>query len=134
MSIAQSGQYNLARSMKRWDRFAAMYTEAKFCAEVISLVFLLNRRYTPYYKWMNRALLGLPLLGEAIHGKLHELFQTIDTPTKLDIVEDICGLIVDVLQAEGLTDSTSTFLLDHGPDVQSRISDRRLRERDVWIG
>lgn len=134
MGIAQSGQYNLARCMRRWDRFSAMYSEAKFCAEVISLVFLLNRHYTPYYKWMNRALTSLPRLGEIIHARLQSLFQTIDTPTKIDIVEDICRLIIEELRVEGLSESSSSFLLDHGPGIQARISDHRLRERDIWIG
>jgi hypothetical protein len=48
--IAQVGQYNFVRSLKRKELFAAHYAEAQFCADVISLVFLLNRKYAPFYK------------------------------------------------------------------------------------
>jgi len=48
MTIAQSGQYNLGRCIKREDQFAIRYAETKFCIDVISLIFLLNRRYTTF--------------------------------------------------------------------------------------
>jgi hypothetical protein len=43
-------------------------------------------------------------------------------------------MIIAELKAEDLTDSSSTFLLDHGPIIQSKIKDEKLRERNVWIG
>jgi hypothetical protein len=134
MTAAQSGQYNLGRCLERGDQFAARYAETKFCADVISLIFLLNRRYTPFYKWMNRALLALPRLGGEIHERIGALIQTSDSRSKLEQVDEICSLIIAELRAEGLTDSSSTFLLEHGPVVQSRIRNRDLRERNVWIG
>ena len=134
MTVAQSGQYNLGRCLKRGDQFSARYSETKFCVDVISLIFLMNRRYTPFYKWMNKALVALPLLGKEIHEKINLLIQTLDSSLKLEIVEDICSMIIAELEAEGLTDSSSTFLLDHGPIIQNKIKDKELRERNVWIG
>jgi len=134
MTIAQSGQYNLERCLKRGDQFSARYSETKFCVDVISLIFLMNRRYTPFYKWMNKALVALPRLGKEIHEKINLLIQTLDSSLKLEIVEDICSMIIAELEAEGLTDSSSTFLLDHGPIIQNKIKDKELRERNVWIG
>ena len=134
MTIAQSGQYNLGRCLKRGDQFSARYSETKFCVDVISLIFLMNRRYTPFYKWMNKALVALPRLGKEIHEKINLLIQTLDSSLKLEIVEDICSMMIAELAAEGLTDSSSTFLLDHGPIIQNKIKDKELRERNVWIG
>jgi len=134
MTIAQSGQYNLGRCLKRGDQFAARYAETKFCADVISLIFLLNRRYTPFYKWMNRALIALPRLGKEIHERIGLLIQTLDSRLKLELIEEICSLIITELKAEGLTDSSSTFMLDHGPIIQNKIKNKELRERNVWIG
>jgi uncharacterized protein DUF4037 len=51
VKAAQSGQYNLKRSLKRRDWFALRYAEIQFCDEALSLTFLLSRRYAPYYKW-----------------------------------------------------------------------------------
>jgi Domain of unknown function (DUF4037) len=134
MTSAQSGQYNLGRCLERGDPFAAQYAETKFCADVISLVFLINRRYTPFYKWMHPALAGLPRLGKAIHERIVSLIQTLDYQLKHEIVEEICSLIIAELKAEGLTDSSSNFLLDHGPSIQGKIRDKEFRERNIWIG
>ena len=134
MTIAQSGQYNLGRCLKRGDQFSVQYSETKFCSDVISLIFLLNRKYTPFYKWMSRSLVALPRLGKEIHEKINLLIKTLDASLKLEIVEEICSLIIAELEAEGLTESSSTFLLDHGPVIQSKIKDKKLRERNVWIG
>jgi hypothetical protein len=134
MTIAQSGQYNLGRCLKRGDQFAARYAETKFCADVISLICLFNRQYTPFYKWMNPALLTLPRLGREIHEQIGLLIQTLDSRLKLKIVEEICTLIIEECKAEGLTDSSSTFMLDHGPIIQGKIKNKGLRERNVWIG
>ncbi len=134
MTIAQSGQYNLGRCIKREDQFAIRYAETKFCIDVISLIFLLNRRYTPFYKWMSRALVELPRLGKEIFEKIEILIKTSDFRLKPDMVEEICSMIISELNAEGLTDSSSTFLLDHGPIIQSKIKDKELRKRNVWVG
>lgn len=134
MTIAQSGQYNLERCIKREDQFATRYAETKFCIDVVSFIFLLNRRYTPFYKWMSRSLVALPRLGKEIFEKIGLLIQTADSRLKPELVEEICSMIIAELKAEGLTDSSSTFLLDHGPIIQSKIKDGKLRERNIWIG
>ncbi|GAB6163284.1 hypothetical protein JCM12298_24440 [Desulfothermus naphthae] len=134
MTIAQSGQYNFGRCVKRKEYFAAQYCETKFCADVISLIFLLNRRYTPFFKWMHRALKELPILGKEIHQKILNLVTTNNYQEKVDIIESICSDVITQLRIDDLSSSNSSFLLDHGPEVQRRIKDRALRERNVWVG
>lgn len=134
MTIAQSGQYNFERCLKRKEFFAAQYAETKFCADVISLIFLLNRRYTPFYKWMHRALKELPVLGEWSHLKISKLTTLSDYTEKFAIIEEICRAIIDELRIQNLSDSTSDFLLDHGPGVQSKIRDTDLKQKNVWVG
>lgn len=133
MTIAQAGQYNLARSSKRGEYFAARYAEIKFCADVISLVFLLNKRYVPFYKWMHRALKGLPIIGERIHLYINSLIGTTDCEEKISIAQKICDTIIEELRKEGLTDSSSPFLLDHGPLIQKKIKNNALRKSNVWL-
>ena len=48
LTIAQTGQYNFMRSVKRGETFSAYYSAVRFCADAILLVFLLNRRYAPF--------------------------------------------------------------------------------------
>jgi hypothetical protein len=129
VTIAQAGQYNFERSLKRGEHFTARYAETKFCADVISLVFLLNRRYAPFYKWMHRALLDLPLLGRRIHGMIDDLSRERDERVKGPMIEAMCALLVETLRREGLSDSQSDFLLDHAHSVHARIEDTELGAR-----
>lgn len=58
--IAQAGQYNLPRMLKRGDGLAAMACIQELTQAVVSLVFLVNNPvsvgYMPYYKWRFAAL------------------------------------------------------------------------------
>ena len=134
MTIAQFGQYNFERCLKRKEYFAAQYAETKFCADAISLIFLLNKKYTLFFKWMHRALGELPILGEWTRLKIVRLVGTADYEEKWAIIEEVCREIIHTLQDQGLTDSKSDFLLEHGPSVQNRIGNDQLRQRNVWIG
>jgi hypothetical protein len=128
-TIAQAGQYNFERSLKRKEFFAAHYSETQFCADVISLVFLLNKSYAPFYKWMHRAVMELPLLGKEIHDQISDLVACRAYDEKPAIIEKICAVIISVLRNEGLSDSASDFLLDHAHRIHNRIEDRRLGAR-----
>lgn len=134
MTAAQAGQYNFERSLKRSEYFAVHYAETKFCADVISLVFLLNKRYTPFYKWMHRGLRQLPILGERIHFLISTLVEQRELNAKPAVIEEICACIIERLRREGLSDSDSDFLLDHAHCIHQRISDPHLRERFTVIG
>ncbi len=134
MSAAQSGQYNLSRCVRRSEYFAAQYTETKFCADIMSMVYLLNRKYTPYYKWVHRGISGLPILGNYIFKKIEGIVVSNDYSDKQQLIEEISTAVINELRTQGLTDSTSDFLLDHGPVIHDKITDEELRKRNVWIG
>lgn len=134
MTCGQSGQYNFPRCIKRNEFFAAQYAETKFCADMISMVFLLNRKYSPFYKWMHRALTELPLLGAWTFDMVSRLVATCDYNMKEDIMEAMSRMLIKTMLDLGLSGSSSTFLVDHGPEVQARIKDPALRSRNVWVG
>jgi hypothetical protein len=134
MTIGQAGQYNFPRCVRRAEGFAAQYAETKFCADVISLVFLLNRRYTPFYKWMHRAVGSLPVLGAWVRDRITGLVTEPEPSKKEERIEEICGALILELGRQGLSAHESSFLPDHGPVVQATIQDRSLRERNVWVG
>lgn len=56
--MAQAGQYNYPRCLRRGDTVAAQLALAEFTRAALSMVYLLNRRYAPFYKWMHRGLRG----------------------------------------------------------------------------
>jgi len=129
MTAAQAGQYNFERSLKRKEFFTLRYAETKFCADAISLVFLMNKRYAPFYKWMHRAVIALPLLGQEIYTMISELINRPEYDEKPAIIEEICALIIATLRNEGLSDSDSDFLRDHAYRIHDQIEDPQLRAR-----
>ncbi|MFC1965941.1 DUF4037 domain-containing protein [Chloroflexota bacterium] len=133
MTLAQLGQYNFVRCIQRDEFVAAQYVETQFCAHAISLIFLLNRRYTPFYKWMHRAMKSLPLLGESTYNLLLNIVTSHEYREKNRLIEWTCADIIAEFRREGLSDSPSDFFLDHGPIVQSKIKDPHLRNIDVRL-
>jgi hypothetical protein len=129
ITISQSGQYNYLRSTARGQVHAARACEVQFCSDVISLVFLMNRRYTPYFKWAMPALRGLPLLGEDVVSSLEALLRLEVPAEKERAMQSVCEMLAGALAGEALTDSKSSFLLDHVPSLYDRIADSGLRRR-----
>ena len=73
MVMAQTGQYNLPRSLQRDDPVAAMLAAARFAEAALSFVFLCNRRYMPFYKWAGKLAGDLAILGPQIAQTLRLL-------------------------------------------------------------
>lgn len=140
MSMAQSGQYNFLRCARRGEYLAAEYAKSQFAADAISMVFLLNRRYRPFYKWMHRAMKMLPVLGNTVFELLSRLYdaeepgaERLKYERKNDLIEQVSLCVIHELQREGLSASASDFLLDHGPQVQLGIADPMIRKIPVWL-
>lgn len=124
---AQAGQYNFPRCLQRGDRVAALRALAEFIDHAQAALFLLNRRYRPYYKWAHRALRDLPLAGRAAEP----LFQSLTEGAleeRTDRVEAISALIIRLLGEQGLSQEDSDFLLPHAKAVQAGIRTTEVRE------
>ncbi|MBR2717332.1 MAG: DUF4037 domain-containing protein, partial [Oscillospiraceae bacterium] len=89
---AQAGQYNYPRCLARGERAAALVALSIFIERIHSAAFLLNRRYRPYYKWAQRALTGLPLLGQELAPRINGLTRG-DLFRKSGEVEEISALV-----------------------------------------
>lgn len=100
----------------------------------MSLIFLLNRKYALFYKWIHRAVKDLPVLGERTHKEISELISETDFKEKIRRVEGMCAFVIKELKGQWLSDNESSFMPDHGPAIQNRIADKDLRERNVWVG
>ena len=129
LTIGQTGQYNFTRSMKRSESFSAAYCALKFCTDALALVFLLNRRYAPFYKWLHRAVRDLPVLGPLMHERVADLLRSESPADQAQTMEGITGLLIGEMKRQGLSDSSSDFLLDHASGVHAQISDPQLRQR-----
>lgn len=135
--MAQAGQYNLLRLIKREDKVAASLASARFAEAAISMAHLLNRRYTPFYKWgfynmrtlpklggvmapPLAALVRIPaLIGEQSAGAVHEeAFQ---------LTEEICAAAAEELRAQALSQTEDNFLQRHAGEIMAGIKDPQLR-------
>lgn len=96
MVMAQAGQYNLSRSFGRGDAIAALLALARFAEAALSLVFLCNHRYMPFYKWAGKQAAALPLLGAEVTRLLTVL---VAAPLTAQIAQtDQTGKAVQILQ------------------------------------
>lgn len=146
--IAQAGQYNLPRSLKRGDGAAAWLSIHEFVQATASLVFLVNMPmvvgYMPYYKWQFAA---LRKLSGSMFALLPNVGEQLETVMRLsstacyggagfgeggkgaalaiekinDVVEQIAVDIVRELKREHLTTSGETFLEWQRPHVEDHI-------------
>jgi len=94
----------------------------------MSLVYLLNHRYAPFYKWLHRGVATLPTLGRFTAQNITALTVAREYEEKKFLLDEITGAVILELQNAGLSDSDSKFLVDHGPLVHSRIADPGLRQ------
>ena len=130
MNISQHGQYNYVRCLRRNDLVAANQCLYLFVDEVIHLVFLLNRRYKIFYKWANRTLLDLKILGNEIHKLLEDM---VFAQNKIPYVRKICKVLADELRNQKLTNCESEFLGDLGVDIQKNIDDEFFKNYSPWL-
>ena len=132
--MAQSGQYNYGRCMKRGDTAAAYLTCQKFIEAALSAVFLLNRVYMPYYKWSFRAAKDLHIMKMTVE-KISALTAVPDrqenAQLKINMIEDICKDVGRELNTQGFSRSHDAFLQMHLEDIMSGIKDPIIRSMHV---
>ena len=132
--MAQAGQYNYLRCLDHGEPAAAQLAVTEFVKNCISVVFLLNRRYQLYYKWVFRAMRELPLLSE-LCTPLEYLLSSGNAPDdaveKSYQIEDISTRIVDQLHVQSLTSLRSGELERQAYAVNSCIKDPELRNMNI---
>lgn len=134
MQTGQAGQYNYPRMLKRKADYAAMQALAKYCESLLSLIFLLNNRYLPFYKWAHQSVQTLPILGRETHDSINELLSCDQAMKKAELIEIFSSRIIDYLRQAGLSDSKHDFLPHHGPEIQKRITDKEIAQLNPWAG
>lgn len=141
MHAGQAGQYNWQRGIFRKDPFVISTAKVSFCTRVIKLVYLLNKAYAPYFKWLLKGVKQLPVLGADI-GAMVEKILARDNEFSFDKqnweaaqarMTRVCETIIMELQHQGLTHKNGSFLIDHVPSILSRITDAEFKNR-LWGG
>ncbi len=132
--MAQSGQYNYMRCLRHGESGAAVLALDEFVRNAAQMVFLLNRRFAPYYKWVFRAMRDLPKLG-GLSEKLTDLLISRESgEATLERIEAVCAEIATELRAQGLSDREDVYLEPHAFAVQSGIVDREICALHIMEG
>lgn len=132
---AQAGQYNYARAMKRGERITAELALTEFVKEAMQIVYLLNKKYAPFYKWMHRGMKELTVCSE-VGDMLSLLYQIPDpavawegvAPTdylyhlntedgRVLVIEAVCNVLVQTLNEMGLSGRQDNFLQNHVEEI-----------------
>ena len=135
--MAQSGQYNFKRCLDHGEPTAAQLAVVKFVESAMKAIFLLNKKYMPYYKWSFRALRELPKLGNIADSL--EFLITSDNgaetaETKYFIIEDIASMVINELQEQKITKAVCGDLEKHAYSINDFISDSELRNLNIFAG
>ena len=135
ITAGQAGQYNYPRCLRRGEEGAARLALSRFCEAAMRCIFILNRRYMPYYKWSLRALRALPRLS--IAGELFEFLLTGENSDegkirKTQTVETLARLICEEMRSQGVTSRGDDDLEKQAYAVNDRITDNTVRNLDIF--
>lgn len=131
--MAQSGQYNFKRCIKRGDTAAAQLCAFEFTKAALYVIFILNNKYMPYYKWAFRAAREIENFN--ILDSLEFLISSDNLKKtanlKAEIIEDVSVALCDELKKRNLTDAICTDLEKHAYSVNDRIENSEIRNYNI---
>lgn len=135
--MAQSGQYNFSRCLSHGEYGASVVALSEFARQTAMMVYLLNHKFCPYYKWMFRGMKELSVLG-GLAGKLEQLLVMGNSrenfPVKRDLVEQISQSVIDELKNRELADGDGDYLEAYAFSVMERIENPQIRGLHVLQG
>ena len=137
VKMAQSGQYNFSRCLKHGQEGAASLAAAEFVQSACSMIYLLNKKHMPYYKWAFKGMDALDKLGnmkDALEFLLTGEQDEEGVKVKLGVIEDICAEIAAEMKKQHLTDADSDYLEPHAFSVMEHIENAQIRSLHVMEG
>ncbi len=132
--MAQAGQYNYSRCIKRGETAGAQLAVCEFVNAALKSVFLLNKKYIPYYKWAFRALKDLSVLSD-LYNDLEYLISSGNTESeaieKQRITENIAAAVIRELFSQNITRSECKELEQHAYFVNDKIKNPEIRNLNI---
>lgn len=135
--MAQSGLYNYNRCVSRGENGAAQLCVFEFVKNAISVIYLINNKYEPFYKWAYRGLRDLKRLS-FLEGSLVALTELGNSKeeanAKAESMEEIANILSMEYEKEGLIKNTSLPFEMQAYEIQNKISDSLLRNMHIMDG
>lgn len=132
--MAQAGQYNYPRCMKRGDQRAAYFACGEFVKAALSAIYLLNEQYMPFYKWAFHGAEELKVLRGALRDlkELVLLSDHVENRSRKEwLMENISIETGREFNRRGFTLTTDSFLQSHGEELMKNIGDSRLQNLHI---
>lgn len=134
--MAQTGQYNYARCLAHGEDGAAMLALSEFVKNACEIIFLLNGRHCPYFKWSFRAMRDLSLLADMCAPL--EFLLTADNDSggkkvKREIIEDISLAVANEIKRRYELKCDGAYLEPYGFALTKKIKNAELRNMHVLI-
>ena len=133
--ISQYGQYNYGRMARRNDVVTAEQCRSGFVRSVMELIYLLNRTYAPYYKWMFRGMNRIDDFGISVRLNNLVLIPIMSIEENESAMEQICVCLLAKMEEKRLlTRNPHTTYLEHYiEEVLNYNSKEQLVERLVKL-
>ena len=126
--MAQSGQYNYSRMFGRGEKVTASIALSEFMKHTMAMVYLLNRTYAPFYKWMHKGMGSLRVLPE-IKEILNALVELpIGNERIPQTIEIIVSLIIAEMKKQGLTSGEDNYLDNHTDNILRSIPEKEKKD------
>lgn len=135
--MAQAGQYNYMRTISHGEYDAAQLACFEFVKAALQVIFILNRKYMPYYKWAFKALNNLDILFY-VSPQLSHLINTDNSKENIDekyaLIESISSDVISELIDQNLTKANCGDLEKHAYSVNDGIEDADIRNMHIMSG
>lgn len=134
--MAQSGQYNYSRCLSHGETGSAQLAVIEFVNAAMRTVFLLNRKYMPYYKWSFRAMRDLELFStfsDSFEYLLTSENDSVTAEVKFGVIEDIASMIIGYLIENDMTKAICSDLEKHAYSINDSITDPNIRNMNIFV-
>lgn len=133
--MSQSGQYNFMRCLKHGESEAAQLSAFEFVNAAMKAIFLLNKRYMPYYKWSFRALKEIDKENKFYSSLSYITNSGIENgEKKYDAIEEIASKVITLLQDGDMTKAICGDLEKHAYSVNDKIKNGNIRNMNIFAG
>ncbi len=133
--MGQSGQYNYGRCIERGETAAAQLAVFEFVKSAVNVMFLINKKYAPYYKWSFRALREISPYYSEMSEILEHLIESPNDPetaqNKKEIIESICLTTALEVKEKGIAATADAEAERLAYAVNGRIKDNTVRNMHI---
>lgn len=132
--MAQSGQYNLFRSIKRKDKMAVFFAKNEFINGTFGALYLLSKNYMPYYKLRRRYLESKNYYPKELFLDLDSIIIENNEERLYYLIEKICNYILNILRIREIVVTNERFLVKAAEDVSKNIKNPIIASLPIMKG